>query len=526
MTMNARNFDLIFRNGLIVDGTGASGFRADLGLAHGRIAAIGDLSEAQAEQILDVTGRVIAPGFIDIHTHADIALLARPDHLPKITQGVTTEVFSNCGLGFAPATPEALGIQKEYLLGLFGRDDGVPWNWESVAGFLSLYEGKIAPNIAYLIPHGSVRVSLLGMQGRAASREEVAAMAAMVRQGMDDGAWGLSTGLWYSPMSYADAHETTEICRAAASRGGFYAVHMRDYGAGILGSLDECAEISLHSSAPLQVSHLQIGGAANWGRAPEVLAHIERKRADGVELTFDAYPYSAGSTLVQAMLPAWATEGGPARLMQRLHDPADLERIVDAMNAADRDWTCHTLCGATGRRFAPYDGLSFAEIARREETPIGRLVTGILIEEELQACFIAHHGDPGDLRLIMAHPAMMIGSDGLHLPGKTHPRLYGAFPRLIARFVREEKLLSLEEAIWKMTGYPARRMGFRDRGRLSPGLEADIVVFDPETIADRATFEDPLQTAEGIDHVLVNGVPVLWNGEPVGTMPGRVLRPA
>ncbi|HTE18918.1 MAG TPA: D-aminoacylase [Armatimonadota bacterium] len=517
--------DLIIRNGTVVDGTGAPPFRADVGIRAGKIATVGDLSAAQAERELDARGHMVAPGFIDIHTHADIALLARPTHEPKVMQGVTTEVFSNCGLGFAPVSEKGLAVQKEYLLGLFGDDAGVDWNWRSVGDFLTLFRGRIATNAAYLIPHGSVRVSAMGMADRPATGDELSVMTDLVRQGMDEGAWGLSTGLWYSPMSYAAPEENVALCEAVADRGGFFAIHMRDYSHNIIGSLEESYDMSQRSGAPLQVSHLQIGGAQNWGRAGEVLASIEGARRAGIDVTYDSYPYTAGSTLVQAMLPTWATVGGPPALLQRLTDPEERPRIVDAMNEADRDWTRHVLCGARSVRYRAYEGESFARIAEAEGAEIGELICRILLEDELQACFIAHLGNEGDLRQILKHPAQMIGSDGLHLPGKTHPRLFGAFPRLLARYVRDEGLLTLEEAVWKMTGFPAQRMGFRDRGLLREGLAADVVVFDPATVQDTATFDDPCRYPAGIPYVLVNGELVVEGGRHTGRLNGEVLTP-
>lgn len=521
----SNQFDLIIRNGTVVDGTGAPGFRADVGVRGGRISEVGNLAEAQAGREINAAGAVVTPGFIDIHTHADVALLARPTHEPKVMQGVTTEVFSNCGLGFAPITPAGLEIQKEYLLGLFGSDVGVDWNWRTVREFLDHYRGRIATNAAYLIPHGSVRVSAMGMADRPATPDELSVMTDLVRQGMEEGAWGLSTGLWYSPMSYAAKEENWALCRVVAEHGGFFAIHMREYGDAILDSLDESYEMSRQSGAPLQVSHLQIGGARNWGRAEEVLAHIDGARASGLDVTYDSYPYTAGSTLVQAMLPTWATVGGPSALLARLADADARPRIVEAMDLADRDWTRHVLCGARSAHYQAFEGESFAVIAEREGIGIGELVARILVEDELQACFIAHLGDESDLRQILKHPAQMIGSDGLHLPGKTHPRLFGAFPRLLARYVRKQKLLTLEEAVWKMTGFPAQRMGFKDRGRVAAGLAADLVVFNPATIQDVATFDDPCRYPEGISHVLVNGSLVVDGGKHTGALKGEVLTP-
>lgn len=518
--------DLIIRGGTVIDGSGEAGYAADVAVRAGRISEIGDLSEAKAAREIDAAGKVVCPGFIDIHTHADVALMARPTHEPKVMQGVTTEVFSNCGLGFAPVTDAGLGIQREYLLGLFGPDVGVDWKWRSVREFLDHYRGHIATNAAYLIPHGSVRVSAMGMADRPATPDERRVMTDMVRQGMEEGAWGLSTGLWYSPMSYADAEENHAICREVARYGGFFAIHMRDYGDNILKALDESYEMSRQSGAALQVSHLQIGGARNWGRAPEVLAHIEGGRASGLDVTYDSYPYTAGSTLVQALLPTWATAGGPPAILERLAEPETRERVVEGMNGVDRDWTRHVLCGARSAGWKAYEGETFSRIAEAEGISIGELVARILVEDELQACFIAHLGDERDLRQILKHPAQMIGSDGLHLPGKTHPRLFGAFPRLLSRYAREQGLLTLEEAVWKMTGFPAQRMGFRDRGQIRKDWAADLVVFDPATVKDTATYEDPCRYPEGIPYVLVNGRVVVDNGQHTGVLAGEVLERA
>jgi len=520
-------FDLILRGGMVVDGTGAPARRADVAVRGGRIAALEPLPpEVAAARVLDASGLVVAPGFIDIHTHADIALLARPTHEPKVMQGVTTEVFSNCGLGFAPATDAGLAIQRDYLLGLFGEDHGVDWGWRSVAELLDRYRGGVATNVAYLIPHGSVRVSVMGMAARPASANEIARMVAMVRRGMEEGAWGLSTGLWYAPMSSADRSEMVALCRAVAECGGFYAIHMRDYSDGILAALEEAIALSEESGCPLQVSHLQIGQPRNWGRSEEVLAAIDRARARGVDVTVDSYPYTAGSTLVQALLPAWATEGGSRAILARLRDPETRARIAAAVDEEPRDWARVVLCGARTAKNRAAEGETFARLAAIRGVSVGELVCALLEEEELQACFIAHAGDERDVRAILAHPAQMVGSDGLHLPGKTHPRLFGTFPRLLARYVREERLLTLEQAVHKMTGAPAQRLGLRDRGLLRVGAAADLVVFDPATVRDTATYDDPCRYPEGIPWVIVNGAVVKEGDRHTGALRGEVLTPS
>lgn len=515
-------FDLLIRNAYVLDGTGKPAFHADVAVIGGRIAEIGPIPpEAVAGETVDATGLTLAPGFIDIHTHADIALLARPEHLPKVMQGVTTEVFTNCGLGFAPVAGDGLKIQREFVGGLFGEDTGVDWGWHSVAELFARYESRgIGANVVYLIPHGAVRVSVMGMEARPADASERARMERMVREGMEQGAWGLSTGLWYAPMCHADRAENVALCRAA----GFFATHQRDYSENILAATQETLAIAREAGVPVQISHLQMLGPGNAGRALELLVLLERARTEGVDVTCDSYPYTAGSTFVQALLPRWATDGGPEAILRRLAEPDTRKRIIAGIAEEPRDWTRFVLVGATSRANTPFEGKTFEAIAAARGLTVPEWICAILEEEELRACYVYHGAHEGNVRDILRWPHQMIGSDGLHLPGKCHPRLYGTFPRVLGRYVREEKVITLPEAIHKMTGAPAARLGLRDRGTLAVGNAADLVLFDPATVIDTATFEDPLRFPEGIPHVWVNGVAVKRNGSPTHALPGRVLR--
>lgn len=560
-------FDLLLRGGRVVDGTGRPAFDADVAVRGGKVCEIGALPDgAAAKQSLDVRGHIIAPGFIDIHTHADIALLARPAHLPKIMQGVTTEVFTNCGLGFAPVNATALQIQRQYIAGLFGDDGGdstplntshasnedsdedsedskapdekvssqageaaanvnpvrrVQWNWRTVAEFLAQFEaGGIGANIAYLIPHGAVRVSAMGMAERPATPAEVSIMQDMVTQGMEEGAWGLSTGVWYAPMRAADRYELVTLCRTA----GFFATHQRDYGDSIFTATDESLAIARESGTRLQIAHLQMNGPANAGRANDLLARLDQARRDGVDITCDTYPYTAGSTFVQSLLPSWAVDGGPDAILRRLHESDTRTRILNFLNAAHLDGERYNLVGAMSSTNAPYEGQTFQFIAERRGLSLGELVCRLLEEEELRACYVHHAAHEGNVRDILQWSGQMIGSDGLHLPGKTHPRLYGTFPRVLGHYVRDEKVISLESAVHKMTGAPAARIGLQGRGTLAAGNYADIVVFDPQTIRDVATFDDPLRYPTGIPYVFVNGIAAKWNNKPTGALAGQVLR--
>lgn len=515
-------FDIVLRGGTIIDGTGGPVYSADIAVRGNKITEIGPLpADVQTKTVVDAAGLVVTPGFIDIHTHADIALLARPQHLPKIMQGVTTEVFTNCGLGFAPINENALKIQRQYIAGLFGDDGGIEWTWRTVADFLERFEtGGIGANIAYLIPHGAVRVSVMGMEERAATSQELVLMQAMVAQGMEEGAWGLSTGVWYAPMRAADRQELVTLCRTA----GFFATHQRDYGDSIFAATEESVAIARESGAILQISHLQMNGPANANRAGTLLALLDDVRREGIDVTCDTYPYTAGSTFIQSLLPSWAVDGGPEAILRRLRESETRTRILRFLDDAHLDSARYNLVGATSSANSAYEGQTFASIAESRQISPAELVCCLLEEEDLRACYVHHAAHEGNVRDILQWPGQMVGSDGLHLPGKTHPRLYGTFSRVLGHYAREEKVLTLESAIHKMTGMPAARLGLQGRGTLAVGHAADIAVFDPQTISDAATFDDPLRYPTGIPYVFVNGVAVKWNDAPTGALAGQVLR--
>lgn len=527
-------FDLLIRGGTVVDGTGSAGFQADVGVVGATVAEIGNIPpEAQAARKIDATGKIVAPGFIDIHTHADIALLARPQHLPKIMQGVTTEVFTNCGLGFAPVTEAGLNIQRKYIAGLFGDDSGettdaegharprVDWAWRSVADFLARFESQgVGANIAYLVPHGALRVSAMGMEERPATEEELRTMCALLTQGLEEGAWGMSTGIWYAPMRAADRLELTTLCRLA----GFFATHQRDYGDAIFAATAESLAIAEEAGVPVQIAHLQMNGPGNARRAAELLAKLEQARTQGIDVTCDTYPYTAGSTFIQSMLPAWAIDGGPDAILRRLSEPETRRRIMTELSGSRSDWNRYDLVGAESPINQPFEGKAFDAIAQARGMSVAEFVCAVLEEEQLRACFVHHAAHEENVRDILGWSGQMVGSDGLHLPGKTHPRLYGTFPRVLGHYVREQKVIPLELAVHKMTGMPAARIGLQKRGLLKAGYAADLVLFDPATISDTATFDDPLRYPTGIPHVFVNGVSAKADDRPTGALAGRVLR--
>jgi len=527
-------FDLLIRGGTVVDGAGRPGIRADVGIVGDTVREIGTIPpEAQAAKTVDATGKVVAPGFIDIHTHADIALLARPEHLPKVMQGVTTEVFTNCGLGFAPVTDAGLTIQRKYIAGLFGDDSGetidphgvpmprVDWSWRTVAEFLTRFERQgIGANIVYLVPHGSLRVSAMGMEERPATEEELQTMCGLLAQGLEEGAWGMSTGIWYAPMRAAAREELVRLCKLA----GFFATHQRDYGEAIFTATEESLAIAQEAGVPVQIAHLQMNGPGNAGRAGELLAKLESARTRGIDVTCDTYPYTAGSTFIQSLLPAWAIEGGPDAILRRLGEEVAHADIVAYLASQTADWSRYDLVGAESAVNHAFEGRPFTEIAQARGLSVPEFVCAVLEEEQLRACFVHHAAHEENVQEILQWAGQMVGSDGLHLPGKTHPRLYGTFPRVLGRYVRAEKILSLEQAVHKMTGMPAARLGLKQRGLLKTGYAADLVIFDPATICDTATFDDPLRYPTGLPSVFVNGIAVKEADQSTGALPGKVLR--
>ncbi len=532
----AQHYNVLIMGGSVIDGTGAPAQNADIGIVGDTIvdiairheAGASGLSNASADTVIDAVGQVVSPGFIDIHTHADIALLARPEHLPKTMQGVTTEVFTNCGLGFAPITGEALEMQRKYTAGLFGSETGengergrVDWGWRSVADFLSRYEqAGIGTNVAYLIPHGAVRVSVLGMQERAATALEIEQMRSIVQQGMEEGAWGMSTGIWYAPMRSAEMAEL----KALFSTAGFFATHQRDYGTSLFEATEESLNISRSAGVPVQISHLQMNGKGNIGRASELLTVLDHARLTGVDVTCDTYPYTAGSTFMQSLLPSWAVEGEPEQILVRLADFDTRNRICLHLSSLDVVWEQYCLIGVSSKENRSLEGLSFPECAAARGLQIPEFICAVLAEDELRACYVHHAAHEANMREILTWSGQMVGSDGLHLSGKTHPRLYGTFPRVLGKYAREENVISLETAVYKMTGFPAERLGLKRRGTVQKGYYADLTVFNPNRVLDTGTYTDPLRYPEGVEHVFVNGLAVKINGNPTRARNGRVLR--
>jgi N-acyl-D-amino-acid deacylase len=522
-------FDLKIEGGLVLDGTGAAGGRADVGIVDDRIAAVGDLSREPAGRTLGAAGRVVAPGFIDMHSHSDWRLWANHRAESKIRQGVTTEVVGNCGFSPAPASDEHLDDLRGFALYL---PRGLQFRWRSFADYLAALDGEgLAVNVVHLVGHGALRVATMGFARRPPTPPELNAMQRQLADALEAGAWGLSTGLIYAPGSYAATEEIVALARIVSGRRhAIYASHIRGEGASLLDAVAEAVRIGREADVPVQVSHLKAAGRPNWGKVERALALIDAAVADGLDVQADVYPYTASSTGLRALLPDWALEGGLEAMVARLRDPetgarlrAELEKPADGPSLLDRvGWENVMIAWSPGYRAA--EGKRLSELGG---------VDGVfaVLQAEPKAAMILFQLDEADLRRALVHPRVMIGSDGSALApygelgeGKPHPRSYGTFPRVLGEYVREQRVLPLAQAVHKMTGLPARRLGLTDRGVLRPGARADVVVFDPRRVADRATYEAPHRYPDGIEHVIVNGRLVVRDGEHTGSLPGRLLR--
>jgi len=532
----AQSYDLIIRNGHIIDGTGSPWYSADIGIQAGRIAAIGQLSAARARHSIDVRGMVVAPGFIDMLGQSELTILVNP-HLPsKIFQGITTEITGE-GNSAAPkndAMTRASATSYEHL--------GIQPDWSTFRQYFNRLERQgLGINLASYVGATSIRRMVIGDDNRPPTAAELERMKQLVRDAMRDGAVGLSSSLQYSPAPYASTEELIALAAESAKLGGIYATHMRSEGDAITAAIDEVIRIAREAKIPAEIWHLKAAGKQNWGRMPEIVAQLERARAAGVEISANTYAYPAWFNDFSAFIPPWAHDGGDAKLIERLKDPATRARIRKDMETPSKDWDNEWLevPGPEGilvsvvhnPKLVPLQGKTIAEVAKLwKKDPIDTIFD-LLIEDNAFTSVAVFGMSERDVALALEQPWVSIcndsqgtAPDGLLGREHPHPRAYGTFPRILRKYVREEGKLRLEDAIRKFSALPAEKLRLTDRGVIKRGMWADIVVFDPATIHDVATFEQPNQLSVGMRFVLVNGVPVIENGRQTDALPGKVLR--
>ncbi|MEU5366764.1 D-aminoacylase [Streptomyces sp. NPDC005925] len=535
--------DLVFRDADVVDGTGGPSYRADVVVDDGRIvsivkeAAAAGCQRPRAMREVDAEGLVLAPGFIDMHAHSDLALLRDPDHSAKVAQGVTLEVIGQDGLSYAPVDDRTLGEVRRAISGWNGHGDDVDFDWRSVGEYLDRLDrgvdGQgIAVNAAYLVPQGTVRALAVGWEDREATEAELGRMRQLVAEGLEQGAVGMSSGLTYTPGMYARDAELTGLCRVVARYGGYYCPHHRSYGAGALEAYRKMVTLTGEAGCPLHLAHATMNFGVNEGRAPELLALLDEALAAGADITLDTYPYTPGCTTLVALLPSWASEGGPEQILRRLADEDVAERIRGHLEEAGSDgchgvpveWGTIEISGVSDPSLTPYVGHTVAEsAAARGETP-WRVARRLLLRDRLSPTILQHVGHEENVRTIMRHRVHTGGSDGILQGEKPHPRAYGTFPHYLGRYVRELGVLSLEECVAHLTGRPAARLRLPDRGVVREGHRADLVLFDPATVAAGATFEEPRALPRGVPYVLVDGRFAVEDGRRTDVLAGRAVR--
>ncbi|MEU3303998.1 D-aminoacylase [Streptomyces sp. NPDC006678] len=534
--------DLVIRDVRVIDGTGGASYRADVGVEDGRITTItrereGGGPRATARRTIDADGLALAPGFIDMHAHSDLALLRDPDHSAKAAQGVTLEVLGQDGLSYAPVDDRTLAEVRRSITGWNGDGSDIDFDWRTVGEYLDRLDRShggrgIAVNAAYLVPQGTVRMYAVGWDDRPATDAELDRMKQLVAEGLEQGAVGMSSGLTYTPGMYANDAELTELCRVVARYDGYYCPHHRSYGAGALRAYEEMVGLTRDAGCALHLAHATMNFGVNKGRAPELLALLDEALDTGADISLDTYPYTPGCTTLVATLPSWASEGGPEATLARLADDATAERIrhhlevvgSDGCHGVPIEWDTIEISGVSDPGLASCVGRTIAQsAAARGEEP---WVTArrLLLADRLGSTILQHVGHEENVREIMRHRVHTGGSDGILQGFKPHPRAYGTFPQYLGRYARDLGVLSLEETVAHLTSRPAARLRLPDRGLVREGYRADLVLFDPDTVAAGSTFDAPRTLPTGIPHVLIDGRFVIEDGKRTDVLAGRAVR--
>ena len=523
-------FDVLIKGGTVVDGSGAPGYRGDVGITGDSIETIGDLSRAETRRVVDATGHIVSPGFIDTHAHSDGVLLWDPQHANGLRQGITTEILGQDGLSYAPLSAKNYPIYRRYISGILGEPpEGL--DMSSVSAFRSHYDKKVAINTAYCVAHGAVRLEALGFRDEPLIGDALEKAKRLITEGMEQGAVAFATGLMYFPPSWSDGNEMVELCKAAKEAGGVYVTHLRsnhnERSFGGEGGVPEALEIGRRSGIGVHFSHYRTGPGSQ-GQVAERMELIDKAKAEGVDCTMELYPYPSGCTFALSMLPSHIHDGGPEAALKRIKDPSERKALVEGLesNGGLREAVV-TYSPVTPEA----EGMSIMDLSESREVSPGEVVCDLIIENDLK---VAYRGAPPDSVAVwrqlsrdtmdfLSRPDYMVGSDSIPIGSMPHPRAYGTFPRILGRLQRQFNVMSLEQLVQRMTDNAARRFGLKKRGRIEKGYFADVVVFDAERIIDNATYDDPTQPPAGIPYVLVNGQVAVDNERCTGVFAGRAV---
>ncbi|MEU5156708.1 D-aminoacylase [Glycomyces sp. NPDC021274] len=520
--------DIVIRGAEVADGTGSPLFRAEVGVKDGRIAAIGT-DRLDGTRVVDADGLVLAPGFIDMHAHSELALLADHDHLAKLGQGCTLEVLGQDGLSYAPVDAATAPQMREAIAAWNGRLD-VDYDWRTVGEYLDRLDRGIPTNAAYLVPHGTVRMLAMGWEDREPTPAELEVMKAHVAQGMEEGALGLSAGLSYAPGMYAKTGELVELCKVVAGYGGYFSPHQRSYGAGAMEGYAEMIEIGRGAGCALHLAHATLNYRVNEGRAAELLKLVDEGLDQGLPISLDTYPYLPGMTMLAALLPSWSVAGGYGALAERLRNAEVRARIVreldvegtDGANGVPVDWSAIEIAGVAKPELRDLVGRRVNEAAG--DGPASAFFLDLIERDEFGTACLMHVGNEENVRTIMRHGVHTGSTDGVLAGDKIHPRAWGSFARYLGHYTRELGLFTVEECVAHLSGRPAAVLGLKDRGLVKEGFAADLVLFDPQTVDARATFDEPRRQAAGVPYVMVNGQVAVDEGHRTEALSGRSVR--
>ncbi|MEZ2756795.1 amidohydrolase family protein [Providencia vermicola] len=524
----------LFKNATIIDGTGESQYHGDLLVNEGKIIQIGDICANTQDQVIDASGKIICPGFIDTHTHSDLSVLLNPAVSAKIRQGITTELLGQDGVALAPLPEQYISAWRKNIAGLDGDSDEIDWHFKNTEGYLNMLESRgSATNLAYLVPHGNIRMEAMGLDGKASTQEDVAKMCQILERELQAGAYGLSTGLIYMPCAFGDTAEITELCKVTAKYNGIFVVHQRSEADDIIQSTQELIDIAHASGVWLHISHMKVCGKKNWPLIDEMLSMLEKAQQEGIRISFDQYPYVAGSTMLGVILPPWVHAGGTEKLLERLKSSELRQRMIDDIEKGIPGWDNFIdfagldqifITSVKQQKNQDAVGLNLVQLGELRGKDPYNATFDLLYEEDNAVGMVDFYGTEEHVIKFLCRPEQNVCTDGLMGAGKPHPRVFGAFPRVLGKYVREEACLTWEAAIRKMTGKPAEVLGLTDRGLLKEGYQADIVMLDPQSITDKGTFVEPNQYPDGIELVMVNGRIALFNHIESYACSGQVLR--